>query len=211
MLALEISKTEERERRRFASYLHDEIGQNLAMLKMKLSIASHLHSMPGLGDEFRQIAELLDKTLTQTRAMVFDLSPPTLYELGLSNALRCEGENICRENQIEFVFFAEGIPRLSDDKGILIFRCLQELMRNCLRHAKASHMELSLRYDGRRISICLNDNGIGFDVSCLEYGCIGDGFGLFSVRERIRSIGGSLTIISQKGEGTRIELAAPSD
>ncbi|HWR11526.1 MAG TPA: sensor histidine kinase [Rectinemataceae bacterium] len=209
MLALEITKTEEREKRRFASYLHDEIGQNLAMLKMRLDLASHLHPMPGLGDEFRQIAELLDRTMAQTRAMVFDLSPPTLYELGLSNALRYEGETICRENQIEFIFFAERIPLLSDDKGILIFRCLQELMRNCLRHAKASRMELSLRGDGKNISICLNDDGIGFDVSCLENGGVGGGFGLFSVRERIRGIGGALTIISRKGEGTRIDLAAP--
>ena len=209
MLALEITKTEERERRRFASYLHDEIGQNLAMLKMKLDFASHLHSVPGLGDEFRQIAELLDRTMVQTRAMVFDLSPPTLYKLGLSSALKYEGENICRENQIKFVFLAEEISPLPDDRGILIFRCLQELMRNCLHHAKASRMVLSLRSDGQKIAVSLSDDGIGFDVSCLENSGTGSGFGLFSVRERVRGIGGSLTIVSRKGEGTRIDLAAP--
>ncbi len=209
MLALEITKTEERERRRFASYLHDEIGQNLAMLKMTLDVASRAHSSAAIGDEFRQIAELLDRTIAQTRTMIFDLSPPALYKLGLSSALRCEGENICRENHIEFIFLAEEIPPLPDDRGILVFRCIQELMRNCLHHANASCMTLSLRGDGQRIAIRLSDDGVGFDVSCLENNGTEGGFGLFSVRERIRGIGGSVTIVSRIGDGTCIDLVAP--
>ncbi len=209
MLALEITKTEERERRRFASYLHDEIGQNLAMLKMKLDVASRAHSAAAIGDEFRQIAELLDRTMAQTRTMIFDLSPPALYKLGLSSALRCEGENICRENHIEFIFLAEEIPPLPDDRRILVFRCVQELMRNCLHHANASCMTLSLRGYGQQIAIRLSDDGVGFDVSCLENNGTVRGFGLFSVRERIRGIGGSVTIVSRIGDGTRIDLVAP--
>lgn len=209
-LALEITKIEERERKQFASYLHDEIGQNLAIIKMKLDIAAQ--SFPSLfaADEFRQINNLLDETIQQTRSVVFDLSPPLLYKLGLPSALCREGKSICQKNGLKFIFNDDNIPELSDDRKILIFRCVQELMRNCVEHAKARYMELSLRSKGAYIVLNIADDGIGFDVESLdtyEY----QGFGLFSIKERLQAIGGALIIKSKRGKGTWIELVAPTD
>ncbi len=208
-LSLEITRIEERERKQFASYLHDEVGQNLAMMKMKLEAISYSPPAPLSGHEFDQVYDLIDRTIEQTRSMIFDLSPPVLYRFGLSSALRNEGEKICRENGLEFVFTGEEVSSMPDDERILIYRCAQELMRNCVRHARASRMELSLRNEGARIVLRLVDNGIGFDVASLDKNRTYRGFGLFSVRERIRAIGGALTIESRMGEGTYIDLIAP--
>lgn len=209
-LAFEITRIEERERKQFASYLHDEIGQNLAILKMKLDVT--VQSFPALfsSDEFKQINNLLDATIQQTRSMVFDLSPPLLYKLGLSSALCREGKSICKKNGLKFIFNDGKIPELSDDRKILIFRCVQELMRNCVEHAKASSMELSLKSEDEHIVLDIADDGIGFDVENLdtyEY----QGFGLFSIKERFQAIGGALIIKSKRGKGTWIELVAPTD
>lgn len=209
-LAFEITRIEERERKQFASYLHDEIGQNLAILKMKLDVTAQ--SFPALFslDEFKQINNLLDATIQQTRSVVFDLSPPLLYKLGLPSALCREGKSICQKNGLKFIFNNDKVPELSDDRKILIFRCVQELMRNCVEHAKASSMELSLKSEDAHIVLNIADDGIGFDAESLdtyEY----RGFGLFSIKERLQAIGGALIIKSKRGKGTWIELVAPTD
>ncbi len=211
ILSLEITRIEERERKRFASYLHDEVGQNLAMIKMKLEAISYSSPGPLSGNEFAPVYDLIDRTIEQTRSMIFDLSPPLLYRFGLSSALRDEGEKICRENGIAFVFTGEEIPSMPDDERILVFRCAQELMRNCVRHARASRMELSLWNEGSRMVLRLVDDGIGFDVAGLDKSTTCRSFGLFSVRERIRGIGGALTIESRIGEGSHIDLIVPID
>ncbi len=209
-LSLEITRIEERERKQFASYLHDEVGQNLALLRMKLEAISC--SSPSLsGNAFDQVYDLIDRIIEQTRSMTFELSPPVLSRFGLSSALRDEGEKICREHGLAFVFAGEEIPSMPDDERILIFRCAQELMRNCVRHAKAHRMELSLRNEGSRMVLRLVDDGIGFDVASLDNSKTCRSFGLFSVRERVQAIGGALIIESRIGEGTRIDLIAPID
>jgi len=211
MLALEITKVEERERKQFALYLHDEIGQNLAFIKMKLEAIFYSSPKTFSGHEFDTVYDLIDKTIERTRTMIFDLGPPMLYRFGLSNALRSEGEKICRENGMKFIFIDGEVPSMSDDERILIFRCAQELMRNCAKHAKASRMELSLRSEGSQVVLCLDDDGIGFDVSSLDKSETCRGFGLFSVKERIRAIGGTMIIESHIGKGTHIDLMAPID
>ncbi len=209
-LSLEITRIEERERKQFASYLHDEVGQNLALLKMKLEAIS-CASLSLSGNAFGHVYDLIDRIIEQTRSMTFELSPPVLSRFGLSSALRDEGEKICREHGLVFVFTGEEIPSMSDDERILIFRCAQELMRNCVRHAKAHRMELSLRNEGSRMVLRLVDDGIGFDAASLDKTKTCRSFGLFSVRERVQAIGGALIIESRIGEGTRIDLIAPID
>lgn len=210
-LSLEITRIEERERKQFASYLHDEVGQNLALLRMKLEALSY--SVPALLSDqtFEQVYDLIDRIIEQTRSMTFDLSPPVLSRFGLSSALRDEGEKICREHGLAFVFAGEEIPSMPDDERMFIFRCAQELMRNCVRHARAHRMELSLRNEGSRMVLRLVDDGIGFDAASLDESKTCRSFGLFSVRERVQAIGGALIIESRIGEGTRIDLIAPID
>ena len=211
-LTIEMTKIEERERKKFALYLHDEIGQKLAFLKMRLEALS---MMPGVnipGNELGQIVDLLDQTILQARSMVMDLSPTVLYKLGFVAGLRYEGETICRKVGLKFIFFDSGSQiSLDDNKEILVFRCVQELMRNVVKHAKATEMRLSIRMVGNRVEIALYDNGIGFDPSAHKAQITHPGFGLFSVQERISGIKGNVEIESKIGVGTRIALVLPLD
>lgn len=208
-LALEITRIQERERKQFALYLHDEIGQNLAFIKMRLEAISYAASGALPENELAAVYSLLDATIERTRAMIFDLDSLPLYRLGLSKALRGEGKKICQGNGLIF-FYSDGeVPPMSDDLMILIFRSAQELMRNCVKHARASRMELSLRSKGSMVILHVADDGIGFDVPSLGKSETCQGFGLFNIRERLYAIGGTLTIESRMGGGTRIELMAP--
>jgi signal transduction histidine kinase len=142
--------------------------------------------------------------------MTFELSPPVLSRSGLSSVLRDEGEKICREHGLVFVFAGEEIPSMPDDERILIFRCAQELMRNCVRHAKAHRMELSLWNEGSRMVPQLVNDEIGFDVASLDNTKTCRSFRFFSVRERVLAIEGAL-VIDRIDEGTCIDLIAPID
>jgi two-component system sensor histidine kinase DegS len=144
--------------------------------------------------------------------MVMDLSPTVLYKLGFVAGLRYEGETICRKVGLKFIFFDSGSQiSLDDNKEILVFRCVQELMRNVVKHAKATEMRLSIRMVGNLVEIALYDNGIGFDPSAHKAQITHPGFGLFSVQERISGIKGNVEIESKIGVGTRIALVLPLD
>jgi signal transduction histidine kinase len=128
--------------------------------------------------------------------------------LGLIKGLKSECENICKKAGLKFAFVdrCSQVP-LDDNRKILIFRCVQELMRNIVKHAKATEVMLSVRMISNLLEIELCDNGVGFDPSALESRAGHQGFGLFSVQERISSIKGDVKINSKLGAGTCITLA----
>lgn len=207
-LAVQLTKIEERERKNLALYLHDETSQKLAFLKMKIEALSRIPEVNFPEHDLEQIFDLLNQMILNTQSMVMDLCPAILYKLGLTKGLKSEGEDICKKAGLKFIFFDRGSQvSLDDNKKILIFRCVQELMRNIVKHAKASEMALSIQMVGNLLEIELCDDGVGFDPSALETQAAHQGFGLFSVQERISGIKGNVRINSKIGIGTRITLA----
>jgi len=210
-LAAKVSLAEERERRRIASELHDRIGQALAVSKMKLG---QLHdSIPSADarESLGKIRVLIDQTIRDTRTLTFDLSPPVLYELGLGAAIEWLTERVQEQHGVTVTFEDGTEPlRLPGDMGVLLFRAVQELLANVVKHASASVARVTLRCAGGEVRISVEDNGVGFDVSSVRPDTRGkDGFGIFSIRERLNLLDGHLELESERGKGTRAILVAP--
>lgn len=210
-LASQLSVTEERERRRLATDLHDSVGQTLAMSKLRLDELRSRASSAVFANDLGHVSGLLDRALQGTRSLTFELSPPVLYELGIEAALESLVERMQQVNGIQIKLVDRGGPKpLSEDTAVLCFRAVQELLVNVLKHAHARKIEVSTGSDRDRIRITVADDGIGFDASegISRKGGKG-GFGLFSIRERLQHLGGSLKVDSNPGQGTRVTLSAP--
>lgn len=211
-LASQLSMAEQQERLRIATELHDGIAQSLAMTKMKLS-AIQQQSLPvevvPLMDELRQV---LEGTIRSTRSLSFDLSPPVLQDLGLEAALEWLTERMEQEHTIKFAFEDDRKEKpLDENLRNLLFIMVRELVVNVVKHAKAKDAKISVWREGEQIQIEVEDQGRGFEVSTIAP--VPDnnegGFGLFSIRERLRYFGGRLAILSHPGSGTRVRITAP--
>ncbi|MBW1978138.1 MAG: PAS domain S-box protein [Deltaproteobacteria bacterium] len=210
-LASELTLTEERERQRIATYLHDNVGHALAMAKMKLdnvlkSLTS-LDAMTSLGE----VEEMIKSAIEEVRSLTFELSPPVLHELGFVEAVDWLAEQFHKVNGIACRVTCDELPKpLEEDISIFLFHSVRELMVNVAKHSKAWEARITIERDNGNIRIMVEDNGIGFPVSNLDsYLQENGGFGLFSIRERFESIGGSMKIESEPGNGCSVTLVAP--
>jgi PAS domain S-box-containing protein len=212
-LTAEVMMVEERERRKIATGLHDSIGQTLAFLKIELgdlqrSELSHKESVSTI----RHLREQVDEAIKQTRMLTFEVSPPELHTLGLGSALEELAHRFSEERDLacSVVVHDDSYP-LSDQVKILLYRSVRELLINAAKHARAESVQIVIRQVDDNIEIILEDNGIGFDTSRLDRTKEAEspGFGLFSIRERLKQLGGKLQINSEKGRGTKVTLLAP--
>ncbi len=206
-LTSQISLTEEQERRRLAICLHDQISQTLAVIRLKLATLQQ-SSSDGYAKQIASIQELLDQAIQRTRSLTFDLSPPVLYELGLEAALEWLAEQFQKQHDIIFKVEDDGKPKpLADACRSLLFMAVRELLVNIIKHAKAQNVSISIRRVGKEVRVVVQDDGIGFNTSQIERQA--SGFGLFSIRERLRPVGGHFNLESRCGHGTRVSLVAP--
>lgn len=210
-LASELSLAEERERRRIATDLHDRIGQTLAITKIKLGALMESVSSQNLVNGLEEIRGLIEQTIGHTRSLTLELSPPILYELGFEAAVEWLTEQIQAQHGILTQFESDDYPRsLEDDVRMLLFKGIQELLFNVVKHARARTVNVSLRKDGDGIEIVVEDDGVGFDTeeSKSKIGQMG-GFGLFNICERLDHLGGQFRVASKPGRGTRVTISAP--
>jgi PAS domain S-box-containing protein len=210
-LASELSLTEQRERQALATDLHDSIGQILAVSKLKLDALQNVVPSPPLAGDLDEVRKLIGQALQQTRSLTFQLSPPVLHQFGLEAAVEYQTEEMAKLHglAIEFVDDKRTKP-LSEDIRVLLFRAVQELLVNVVKHAKAQNVRVSVCRDGENLRIEVEDDGIGFEVSgSAIYPQETGKFGLFSIKERSRHFGGDFEIFSNPGEGTRVILVAP--
>ena len=210
-LASELVLTEQRERRRLATDLHDSIGQLLAISKIKLSALGNVASADDIAGDLKEIRDLIAQVIEQTRSLVFELSPPVLYEFGIEAALEYLVERMQKLHDIRFEFVDDRQPKpLSEDLGVLLFRAVQELLVNIVKHARARNARTFIETKDEKIRITVEDDGVGFDISEIDshIGRAGK-FGLFSIRERLNHLGGHFDIASKPGHGTQVSLAAP--
>jgi PAS domain S-box-containing protein len=210
-LASELSLAEERERRRIAAELHDRIGQTLAITKIKMGALKASLSSLGFAEELDEIRGLVDQTIRDTRSLTLELSPPVLYELGFEAAVEWLTEKIQLEHNISTQFKSDNQPKIvSEDVQVLIFKVIQELLFNVIKHARADNVNVSVCKKARELQIIVEDNGVGFDLneSKTQFSRA-DGFGLFSIRERLDQYGGRIEISPNPDEGTRITVSVP--
>ena len=214
-LASELALTEERERRRIATNLHDQIGQSLALAKMELGALRRAIAQPDLARPVDKILRLVEQTIQDTRLLTVELSPPVLYELGLEAALEWLTEQFQEQHGIVCEFEDDRRPKpLDDDVRVVLFQSARELLMNVAKHAHARNVKVSACRLNQEIIVAVEDDGIGFDPSKLGHRWREPGgFGLFSIRERLGHMGGRMHIESLNrpgaGRGTKVILAAP--
>lgn len=210
-LAAELTISEERERRRIASGLHDQVGQMLGIAKIKLGEA--LAAEPGqkVAHLVSEGRGLVDQAIHEIRALTFELSSPVLHELGLEAALMSLAERMEARHGISCRFERSPHPSaVSEELAVLLHSIVRELLWNVVKHARASEVELAIGGERDRLRITVQDDGVGFAAThAFENPSPTGGLGLFNARERVAYLGGSLAIDSTPGRGTRIVLTAP--
>jgi PAS domain S-box-containing protein len=210
-LTSEMFLIEERERRRIAAELHDQIGQNLALCKLKVASLEKEMAQPPLKSELSAVRRLLECSIQDTRSLIFDLSPPVLYELGFQAALEWLAERIEEQYHVPVEFEnRSGNEALGSDLQVILFQVVRELLVNMGKHSRASQAKVILSREDNLLKIQVNDDGVGFDASQIfdSQGHPG-GYGFFSMRERLNYLGGGLEVKSRAGQGSQIVLTVP--
>lgn len=206
-LSTALFRVEENERRELASLLHDDLGQRLVAVKLRLGALLAEHGLAGL----TEVIEMLDQTHRSVRSLTFQLSPPILRDLGLVPGLRWLAREMEKQFGLEVAVDAdEPLPPLGGDPNYLLFRCVRELLFNVVKHARAQAARIELRTEEGCVAIAVEDPGVGFDPTRAS----GErherhSFGLLSVRERVEGLGGRVIVDAEPGRGTRVVLRVP--
>jgi len=210
-LTTQLLFSQENERKRLAAELHDELGHSLLILKLRLeSLEEQLRpEQDFLKSEVRKILHFITDTIGEVRRLYLDLSPGDLEDLGLTAALHSMIE--------DFVTLQKTITwnvKLDDLDGLFplpiqtaIYRVMQEALTNIGKHAKPNHISVEITKDQDKVSFMVNDDGRGFEKHRIV--TEKKTLGLLSMEERVKILGGSFELWSQKGQGTRVMFNIP--
>ena len=212
-LATELHLVEHRERKRLASDLHDYLAQLLVLAKMKLAQGKPLaEQAPGCAEFINQADKVLSDALTYTRTMVTELIPPYLHEFGLPTALRWLGDRMEQQALAVTVQIEDDDFSLTEDQAILLFQSVRELLINSAKYAQAGQAMVWLKQKDGRLQIAVSDKGVGFNPAAPASNALtplSSKFGLFSIRERMKTLGGWFDLQSAPGQGTTATLVLP--
>src|SRR5579871_4383715 len=208
-LSARLLTLQDEERRKFARELHDSVGQQLAAMKMAISMIEH--KLPG-DAVVVDCLKLLDDAIAETRTISHLLHPPLLDDAGLNSAMRWFVEGFAKRSGIQVnLHIQDGVLRYDDTVELVLFRALQEGLTNVHRHSGAKQADVSLTTDGDKVILTVRDHGCGIPPAMLQ-GIKADGtaggVGLAGMTERLREIGGRLEIDSTPS-GTEIAAQVP--
>ncbi|HYA88684.1 MAG TPA: sensor histidine kinase, partial [Nitrospirota bacterium] len=202
------SRVEERERYLIAADLHDYVGQNLVLLQLKMGLLQRFLSDPNMLRHVEEIRELIGKTIQYTRSLTVELNPPILVEIGFKAAIESLAEAFEKIHGLKIKIKDDGQPiQIDSECRYLYFRCVREILMNVVKHSQASNVEIAMSRSADRLYVTVADNGTGFDMSIADRKKAG--FGLFSIRERMKRLGGYCEIQTNPGAGTAVILAMP--
>lgn len=207
-----VIEAEERERRRIGADLHDSVGQLLTAVKLNLSGLEH-ELTPQLADHPRVLLDAaqstLDESLREVRAISHQLVPNALIRQGLTAAVREFVQKISSAGGLTVRLDAIGLEsRLPPVVEGVLYRVIQELVANVVRHSRADDVLLQLVHHGPELTVLLEDNGVGFDVK-RALDSPESGIGLRNLYSRIEYLGGQLEIDSRPGRGTIVTIEVP--
>lgn len=208
-LATELSRVEQSERKRLAALLHDDLQQVLVAARMTLTRSRKQHPHEGAVAEIGRAEELIGEAIETSRSLTRQLRPPALYEGGLVPALEGLASETQRLYRIRvFLSVCEALPILGEELNALLFGCVRELLLNAAKHSGTDEVSVDVRLRDRVLHVAVVDNGNGFDTEAATFNS-SNGFGLFSIRERLTAVEGVTNIVSRVGEGCRVELIVP--
>lgn len=197
----------EKERERWARELHDETLQALAAIRITLATALQSQA-EGRGERIEQAAEAtiaqLEDQITELNRLINDLRPAALERLGFDGALKALAEESSARGGIDVETTIELGDEPSGEEERIVYRLVQESLTNVIKHAGASHVNVTVRQFDGEIRIAIADDGTGFDPEASTAGR-----GLIGMRERIELLGGEIEVASTPGEGTRVNARVP--
>jgi PAS domain S-box-containing protein len=207
-LSRRLVEAQEKERRRLARELHDEIGQAMTAVKISLQTAQRRANAGIRGPELEQSIAIVDRALQQVRDVSLDLRPSLLDDLGLVATLRWY---LDRHTQSEGSRASLHVNppelRLPSELEVVFFRVVQEALTNVTRHARAQTVQVKLQLHEEAVELTVRDDGAGFDLQdALESARAGTSMGLLGMQERVLLAGGEIDIVSSPGHGTEIRV-----
>ena len=217
-LASELTQAEQRERRRLAQVLHDHLQQLLVASMMRMG-PIRKKAPPELDESLKQVEELIRQSISSSRSLTIELSPPVLYDAGLCKGLEWLVRSMTDKHDIQIHLSCdpEADPE-GEDLRAFLFQAVRELLFNIVKHSDAREAWITVSRDvDDGVRIVVEDHGQGFDPSILRVqGAMAEHFGLFSIQQRLELLGGQLQVespIAELGEdrGSRIVLRAPLD
>lgn len=191
---------QEEERKRFSRELHDGIGQSMFSLLIQIDRQIARQSSP----ELEQLRKDVTFIMEDIRSLAWELRPSVLDDLGVVPAIRTFLDNYSSHYGIEVEFNCNLRGRLGIEKETVIYRVAQEALQNIGKYAEADQAKLTIHETESEVTVTVEDEGRGFVRTRHT-----KGVGLFSMEERARGVGGSLTIESIPGKGTKVQLAVP--
>jgi PAS domain S-box-containing protein len=209
-LTKRLSKAEETDRQRFSRELHDQIGQNLTALGINLNMLRNKLSGCLTGEIealLTDMLSILEETMRRVRDLMADLRPSVLDDYGLLAVLRWYGAQFSRRMGLQINIQGEElVPRLPSEVETTLFRIVQEVLTNVVKHAGATQVTIRLDENNGKAHLTVTDNGVGFDPAAVNRLSERSGWGLLNIQERTKAIDGKLIIKSEPGKGTRLEI-----
>jgi signal transduction histidine kinase len=209
MYARQLAGAEERARRSTAVDLHDGIGQQLAGLALMLDGAA-ARATPETRLLLGEASQTLRQVHASTQRVIADLSPPGLYELGLEPALQWLAVYMRGRDNLQVLLQVNVDDRAFDlEMRILIFKLIRELLRNVVKHSRVNAATVNVSMTARHLRLEVIDDGVGFEWQLSLFETPREGFGLWSVAERIREADGEMTVDTAPGHGCKVSVVFP--
>ena len=201
--------SQERERKRIASELHDSLGQNLLIINNVVQHMKLRHSE--LSDDFTPLSQSIQETINEVREISHNLHPHVLDRLGLKKAIESVINKAASASDIHFHSLIADINHaLPAGLEIHLFRIIQEAINNILKHSEAKTAAIEIKKSDHQIDLSIIDDGKGFLVRELKKGIVpAEGMGISDMEERTRLLNGKLTITSKISNGTNVKLIIP--
>lgn len=207
-LSQKLVQTQEEERKSISRELHDEIGQMVTGLRMELTNIQMLRtaSETEFMEHMLEAKAIAERTLQSVRNLAMGLRPSMLDDLGLGPALQWQAKEFSRRSGVSASVELTGdLEKLDEGLRTCLYRVVQESLTNCARHARAKSILISVSGEVERVSMKIQDDGVGFDPMALE----NRGLGLIGMEERVREAGGLLEVKSEKNMGTLVRVEIP--
>jgi signal transduction histidine kinase len=211
-LSHEILHANEEERKRISRELHDDVGQSLTAINVKLAALKTKASL-GTTDLKKQLAgtqRLLERSLSTVHRFARELRPPLLDDLGLIPALHSYMKAFTKRTRIPIRFAAfAAVDKLDNDRRTVLYRVAQEALTNVAKHAHAKSVNVTILKLGRDVRMDIQDDGKSFQVERALFAMRIQRLGLIGMRERVEMVGGTFTVESAPGEGTTVRAQIP--
>lgn len=185
--------------RAISQEIHDNIGQNLTLLKLTI-VTADPQNPAQVAQSLDHCKEMVSNAIKDVRNLAHSLNPDFIDTIGLPAAIKQQVDQLEKTNHYTITFQVTGYPqKLSSSKELVLLRLVQELLQNIVKHAAATEVAVNMHYNDASLTITVADNGKGFEVAGLDNP---KGIGLWNMQNRINMIGGKLTLTSAPGKGT---------